>query len=128
VDKDAFIRRALWLSVPFNVAGAILFAFPSSCLSQYFGLPTPVPALYSTVLAFNILLAGGMYACIARQPKIDRPLVKLAVIGKTGFFLFMVVFWLLGHVPGQAVLAASGDLAFGVIFAWWLFSTKGRAA
>ena len=72
MDKDAFIRRALWLSVPFNVAGAILFAFPSSCLSQYFGLPTPVPALYSTVLAFNILLAGGMYACIARQPKIDR--------------------------------------------------------
>lgn len=123
MDKDEFMRRVLWLSVPFNLVGALLFAFPSSPVSRFAGFPAPVPALYSTLLAFFILLFGGTYAWLALQPTIDRPLVAFCAIGKAGFFALMVVFWWLGQVPGQAVLGAGGDLAFAGIFAWWLLTT-----
>ena len=120
MDRDNFIRRALWASVAFNAGGAVLFAFPASPLGQIAGLPDAVPLLYRVLVAFFVVLFGGSYAWLARQPTIDRPLVAFAAIGKAGFFAITVVFWLLGAVPGRAVLGASGDLLLAGIFAGWL--------
>src|SRR5262249_62246082 len=55
VDKDNFMRRALWVSVLYNFGGALLFAFPSSPLGQFAGLPTPVPPIYGALLAFFVV-------------------------------------------------------------------------
>jgi hypothetical protein len=120
VDKDHVLRGALWVSVVYNAGAALLFAFPSSPLSQLAGLPARVPPIYAALLAFFVALFGGAYAWLARQPSIDRPLVALAAIGKAGVFALMVTFWLLGEVPGRGVLAAVGDLVLAGIFAWWL--------
>jgi len=119
VDRDLIVRRALWASVAFNAGGALLFAFPGS-LGQLAGLPVPVPHVYTTSLAFLIALFGGTYAWLARQPRIDRPLVAFAALGKTGFFAVVSVCWLLDEAPGRAALAATGDLVFAAVFAWWL--------
>ena len=71
-------------------------------------------------LAFMVALFGGAYAWLARAPRIDRPMVTLAALGKTGFFVVVCAAWLLGEAPGRVVLAAIGDLVFAAIFAWWL--------
>jgi hypothetical protein len=123
MNKDKVIRYALWISVPFNLFGALLFAFPASALGQFYGLPVPVPAIYSALLAFFVVLFAGAFAWLASQTNIDRPLVAFAAIGKAGAFLVIVIFWLLGDIPGRSVLAASGDLIFACIFAWWLVKT-----
>ena len=124
---DKVLRGALLVSAVYNVGGGLLFAFPSSTLGQLAGLPTPVPAVYSTLLALFIVLFGGAYAWLARQPTIDRPLVALAAIGKSGVFVVVVTFWFLGDVPGRGVLAATGDLVFAGIFAWWLVNAQPSA-
>lgn len=127
VARDKVLRRALWASVVYNLGGALLFAFPSSPLGQAAGLPTPVPPIYSTLVAFFVVLFGGSYAWLACQRTMDRPLVALAAIGKSSVFAIIFIFWLLGEAPGRGVLAATGDLLFAGIFAWWLFNTRNEA-
>jgi deazaflavin-dependent oxidoreductase (nitroreductase family) len=120
VDADRLMRRALWVSVFFNLAGAALFAFPASALGRFAGLPAAVPAVYSVPLALFILLFAAAYAWLARRPIIDRPLVAFSAIGKLSFFIVMVLLALLGDAPIRGALAASGDLIFAGIFTWWL--------
>jgi hypothetical protein len=124
MNKDRFMRGALWASVPYNIGGAALFAFPSSVLGQLVGLPVPVPPLYGALLAVFVLLFAGAYAWLACQAVIHRPLVALAAIGKFAVFGIFTVFWLFGAAPGLGVLAATGDLALAVVFVWWLVSAQ----
>jgi hypothetical protein len=126
LDRDRFMRRALWLSVPYNLGGALAFAFPES-LGRLAGLPAPVPYLYAASLAFLVTLFAGTYAWLARQPRMDRPLVTVLAIGKAGFFAVVLAGWLLGEAPGIGVAAASGDLVLAGIFAWWLLGAPPAA-
>jgi hypothetical protein len=116
---DAFIRRALWVTTVFNFIGAAAFFFPDT-LGQLAGLPAPVPLLYRGAMAFLIGLFGATYAWLALQPRLDRPLLAFAAIGKAGFFSVVVLCWLPGEAPLHGVVTAAGDLAFAAIFAWWL--------
>jgi hypothetical protein len=129
MEKQTIFRRVLWTSAVFNLGGGLLFAFPSSQPSQLAGLPTPVPAVYSTLLALFVILFGGAYAWLALQPTIDRPLVAFAAIGKTGAFCIALVLWLVGEAPLRSVFAVSGDLVFAGLFFWWLSGLQiGRPA
>ena len=119
MDTDQLMRRALRTSVVFNLGGALLFAFPDS-LGRLAGFPGSAPHMYTAFLAFMVTLFAATYAWLARQPRIDRPIVVFAALGKTGFFVVVFMCWLLGEVPGRAVVGASGDLIFAAIFAWWL--------
>jgi hypothetical protein len=120
MDRDDLMRRALWLSVPFNLGAACLFAFPASALGQLAGLPPAAPLLYRVVVALFIALFGATYAWLALQPRIDRPLVAFSALGKSGVFAAILVLWLLDLAPARGVAIASGDLAFAGVFAWWL--------
>jgi hypothetical protein len=123
MDHDRIVRRALWASVFFNAGGALLFAFPET-IGSLVGLPAPVPRLYSVTLAFFVLLFGGTYLWLALQPRLDRPLVGFAAIGKAGFFVVALACWLAGEASGLGVVGAAGDLALASVFAWWLVSTR----
>jgi hypothetical protein len=119
MDRDDVMRRALWASVVFNLGGFFLFAFPGS-FAALAGFPGSAPRVYSSTVALFVALFGGSYAWLALQPRIDRPLVALAALGKAGFFVVVSAFWLLGEVSARGVVAAGGDLVFAAIFAWWL--------
>jgi hypothetical protein len=122
VERDRIIRVALWVSVFYNLAAAIGFAFPDSAAGQMAGFPTPVPQVYSVLLAFFVAMFGGAYMWLARQPVIDRPMVAFFAIGKGGVFLLIVIFWLTGAVAGRGVLTGLGDLVLACIFGWWVLS------
>jgi hypothetical protein len=118
--RDNILRRALWASVPFNVGGGLVIAFPSSAVGRLAGLPPDVPAVYRFALALFVLLFGGVYAWLAMQPRFDRPMVALGALGKGGFFALMLALWFAGDASGRATLAATGDLGFAAVFTWWL--------
>jgi hypothetical protein len=124
MDRDTFMRRALAISVVYNLGGALLFAFPSSLVGRLAGFPILVAPIYSTLLAFFVTLFAGAYAWLARQPYIDRPLVAFSAIGKAGAFSVILVFWLFGQGSGRGVVAAVGDLVLAGIFVWWLLGAQ----
>jgi hypothetical protein len=125
-NRDIFMRRVLWAGAAFNLGGALLFAFPSGPLGQLIGLPAPVPGIYCALLAFLVLLFGFSYLWLARQPIIHRPFLAFSAYGKFGVFCIVVAFWIAGKAPGRGVLAATGDLLFAAVFAWWLRATSNR--
>lgn len=122
MNRDQVMRRALWVSVVYNFAAAVLFMFPSSSLGRFAGLPNPVPPIYSTLVALFVALFAGAYAWLALQPEIDRPLVALSAIGKAGAFSTFLAMWLLRQFSGLGVLTGTGDLILAAIFGWWLFT------
>jgi hypothetical protein len=119
VSRDSFLRKVLWATVVYNVAGASAFALPAS-IGQLAGLPLPVAPIYSVLLAVFVLLFGAAYAWLALQPAIDRPLVGFAAFGKASVFVAAIGLWATGNGPGLFVPGAVGDLIFAAIFAWWL--------
>jgi hypothetical protein len=127
MDRDRIMRGALWTTAVFNVGGALMFAFPAS-LGQRAGLPAPAPPLYTSFIAFMVLLFAATYAWLAMQPRIDRPLVVFSAAGKTGFFVVVLVCFLLGELPARSLLGATGDLGFAALFVWWLLGTPAEVA
>jgi hypothetical protein len=119
VNRDAFIRKVLWATVFYNLAGALAFAFPAS-IGQLAGLPLPVAPIYSVLLAIFVLLFGAAYLWLALQPTIDRPLIGFAALGKASVFVAAIVLWLMGEGPGLFIAGATGDLIFAALFSWWL--------
>jgi hypothetical protein len=128
VNRDAFIRKVLWATVFYNLAGALAFAFPAS-VGQLAGLPVPVAPIYSVLLALFVLLFGAAYLWLALQPTIDRPLVAFAALGKASVFVAAVVLWAMDRGPGWFIPGATGDLIFALLFTWWLWGgSASRAA
>jgi CHASE2 domain-containing sensor protein len=109
----------LWIGAFFNFGAALMFIFPVS-LGQIAGLPVSGSLFYNWLLALFIGLFGAVYAWLARRPRIDHPLVGLAIIGKMGVFAVALASWLLGVIPFRGFVVAIGDLVFGMIFWWWL--------
>jgi hypothetical protein len=103
----------------FNLGGALMFAFPDS-VGQIAGLPVLVPPIYQGLLVLFVVLFAGVYAWLASQPRIDRPMVVLGAVGKAAAFAVVLVYWLFDMAAGRAVLAFSGDLILAGIFAAWL--------
>jgi|SRR5215471_6792664 len=123
--QDRLMRVALTASAMMNTGAAILFTFPDS-LGQFAGLPTPVPRIYSILLAVFVMLFGIAYAWLARQAVINRPLVAFSALGKASVFTVIFVFWILGDLQVRSAVAASGDLIFAAIFGWWLARGRDR--
>lgn len=123
MTPDKIIRTALWISVPFNFLAAYSVAYPASFTGQLMGLPFEAPAVYSVLLAWMIALFGAVYAWLAMQKSINRGLVGAAAIAKAGVFINVALLWVSGHAAGMTVLFTSGDMAFAVVFVWWLLKT-----
>ncbi|HET6328496.1 MAG TPA: hypothetical protein VFG04_27685, partial [Planctomycetaceae bacterium] len=99
MKRDALLRKVLWTTFFYNVAGSLAFFFPRS-VGQLAGLPVPVPPIYSVLLGLFVLLFGGAYLWLALQPTIDRPLVAFAAVGKASVFVAAVALWATRNGPG----------------------------
>lgn len=125
--STTFIRRILWISALFNIGGAVLFAFPASALGQFAGMPVDVPVLYrafvTLIVLLFVLLFGGMYAWLAMQPVVHRPIVTFAAIGKSSAFVLMLVLWMAGETSLRSVQVITGDLLLAAVYLHWLRRT-----
>jgi hypothetical protein len=126
-NADPKMRAALWIGAAFNLGAAVMVAFPDT-IGSFSGLPSAGPLFYRWLLVLFVALFGGAYAWMAMQPRICRPLVALAALGKTGVFVVSVACWSVGDIPLQSLPPAIGDLSFAAVFAWWLAVTRGRAS
>ena len=117
-SRDRVLRVALWATVALNLLGVYIFALPAFGRPSILAPLSPQP-YYAAQVAFTIALFCGVYAWLARQPRINRPLVIVGALGKLGFFLLAVAYWLTGDLPADVPLKATPDLLLAVIFLWW---------
>jgi len=114
------VRWALLASAPLNLAGALMFAPPSTALRATFGLPE-APAFYQWTLALWVLAFGGAYLHAGWRGRADSSLLALGAFGKGVFVVLMALMAWRGEVPATTALASGSDLVLAVIFGyqWW---------
>ena len=108
------MRPVLWIGAAFNIAVAwqlLSAGAPESSGEARF---------HHWLLAYFVALFGVVYAWLARQPTIPRPLVALAAVGKAGVFVIAVACLLRGGLAPRTFAVAVVDLAFALYFLAWL--------
>jgi hypothetical protein len=123
--QDRMIRAALWSSVALNLVGVAVF-LPAALGRSSALLPIAAPRFYAGQVGLTIALFCGVYAWLARQEVISRPLVIVGALGKLGFFLLFVAYWTVGDLPLGAVLQATPDLVLAAVFLWWAAASRGN--
>ena len=118
MSSDRVIRGALWATVALNVLGVAVFA-PAALGAESSLLPVAVPRYFAAQLGFVIALFAGVYAWLAVQPRINRPLIMVGALGKLGFFGLTLAYAVAGDVPMRMALNATPDLVFAIVFLWW---------
>lgn len=119
-----FIKITLWAAAAMTLLGAYIFAFPQSSLSAHYKLPADVPTLYSALVGLILVVFGLMYAWMALQSQIVRPLLYVGAFGKGGAFTLGVGLWLSGSVPVDIVLLLSGDAVFSGLWFGYLLRSR----
>ena len=128
MGKNAIVRGALVISIPFNLAAAFVFAFPDSALGRLQGLPSDAPALYRALLALFLVLFAGAYAWLSVQKQISRPLLALGAIGKAFAFLTFMSLALANLCSTRLAMGSIGDVVLASVFGWWLLTSRSTAA
>lgn len=115
MELPIWMRRTLYATTVANVGAAIAFLPPASAIRGLLGFPEGHP-LYLTTVSLFVLLFGLAYLGAAVTGRADRLFVMLSAAGKLSFVAIVTAFWLAGSVPLRAVVVASGDLVFGLLF------------
>lgn len=121
MTRNLIIRSALWSTVALNLLGVAVF-LPAAMGRPSALLPIPGPRYYTAQVALVIGLFGCVYAWLALQRVINRPLLIVGALGKLGFFLLAVVYAAAGDIPSKVVPQSSPDLLLAIIFLWWAFT------
>jgi hypothetical protein len=118
------MRTALFATAAMNLVAACLFLPVGSPVRALLGLPAEGHPLYLTTIALFVALFGVGYLWAALANRAERVFIGMAAIGKLSFVALLVSFWLAGAIPAQAPLLAMGDVLFGLLFLFWLCTTR----
>lgn len=120
-SRDRIVRTALWATVALNLLGTGIFGIAAAGGTSPI-LPIDVPPYFAAQLGFVIALFAGVYAWLACQRRLNRPLLVVGALGKLGFFWLTVAYAAAGQLPSSMALNATPDLLFALIFLWWVRS------
>ena len=121
----SWLRGALLATAVMNTGAGIAFLPPAQGLRTLMGFPDGEP-LYLATVALFVLLFGAGYLWVALTGHPERLFIALSAAGKLGFVVVVVILWASGGLPLRALVTGLGDLPFGLLFAWWLWSTRTR--
>jgi hypothetical protein len=116
----SWMRNALFATAVMNLIAGIAFLPPASGMRARLGLPAGGDPFYLCLVALFVALFGIGYLWVAVANRPERLFIAIAAIGKLGFFLLVVGFWLAGSLPVMALPGGAADLVFVVLFFQWL--------
>lgn|GEM_PF-949896 len=125
--RNRIIRGALWSSVALNLLGVAVF-LPAAMGLRAPLLPIAGPPCYAAQVTLVIGLFCGVYAWLALQPVINRPLLVVGALGKLGFFLSAGVYAATGDIPAKVVPQSAPDLILAMVFLWWAGTERSTRA
>jgi hypothetical protein len=119
--KPQLLQLALWITVPVNATGAVIFSTPA--LRQLIGLPVPTHSFYGLLVGSWIGLFGLAYLRLALSKRDDRTFLAVGAFGKLSFFVLAVVYYFRSELGILALLASSLDAVFAGMFLVYLAKT-----
>lgn len=94
-----------------------------------FGLSLPAAAdPLIRMIGFIVATFGVGYALVARDPRANRGIVVVGVIGKLGTFAIFAESWARGGGSGTLAAMGAGDLLFAIAFLIFLWKSGQASA
>ena len=121
-----FIPAAL-----FNLLAGLPFLLAPGPVSALLGLPlNPTALLFMHLTMSLVVLFGGVYWLIARDPVAYRPYISLGIVLKVLVVVVIYGHWLAGNINGRLPALVFGDVIFALLFCHYLRCTgaPGRTA
>lgn len=119
-----FLRLTLIVAALMTALGSWIFLAPDSELGQQYDLPADVPVLYRALVSFMLAVFAGLYAWMAAQTRLIRPLLWVGVVGKGGAFLTAIALSAADQVPPGVVSLLIGDGVLSTIWLVWLLRSR----
>ena len=127
VPLQKWMRIALGLTAVMNIGGALAFAPLTKAGPEMLNLPGPVHPIYLWMIAEFIAVFGVAYAWCAVKGRAPRLFIAMGAAGKLLFFGTLVAFWMTGALKLEAAAGGIGDLIFGGLFLFWLYTVRDGA-
>jgi hypothetical protein len=109
----------------FLVGIPMLVAYP--LVARLLQLEGP-PTVWFHIAAAAVVMFGGAYWCIARDPARFRPYVYLGIIGKLAFVAIIYGHWMTGSASGRTAMLVTADLVFALLFMAYLRGSRSVAS
>jgi hypothetical protein len=122
LNLQALFNLALWLTVPVNFSGAVVFSSPA--LRQLIGLPPLSHGFYGLLIGSWIGLFGLCYLYVALSKRYDKVFLAIGALGKLSFFLLAVAYFAASNLGFLALLASCIDAGLATIFLAWLWQRR----
>jgi hypothetical protein len=111
----------------FNVLAGLPLLVATATMAGIMGLPlNPTATMFIQLTATIIVVFGGAYWMIARDPDRFRPYIPLGIILKAAVIVIFYGHWLAGNIPWPLPTLAAGDIVFGVLFWRYYKQTSNR--
>ncbi|MEL6950975.1 MAG: hypothetical protein AAGM16_12775 [Pseudomonadota bacterium] len=123
-----FLRLTLIIAALMTALGSWIFLAPDSGLAQQYDLPADVPVLYRALVSFMLAVFAGLYAWMAAQARLLRPLLWLGVFGKGGAFVMVLALFATDQISTGVVSLMIGDGVLSTIWLVWLLRTREAAS
>jgi hypothetical protein len=122
-------HRALFLCAAcFNWLAGLPLLVATTPVSRIMGLDVnPTAVLFIQLTAGVIVVFGGAYAMVARDPVRYRAYIPLGLILKVYVVAVVYGWWLSGGIPWPLPALAAGDIVFAALF-WRYYRASGMAA
>jgi hypothetical protein len=108
------------------IAGLPLLLAPTQGLAMM-SLPPQPMMLFVQLAGGLIVMFGVAYAVVARNLAL-REIVWLGAIGKAMAVALLTIHWSAGQISDTVFVMEFGDVAFTLLFLWFLFGGRRAAA
>src|SRR5271167_4478318 len=118
-DRELHEHSLFVTAACFNWAVGLLLLADFPLAARLIGLSDP-PTVWVHLVAATVLLFGGAYWLVAREPERYRPFVGLGAAGKLTFAAIIYYHWFAGDGPVRLAMLVSVDVIFAVLFLRYL--------
>jgi hypothetical protein len=123
--KNATFFRSVFLATAiYDFFLGLIFLFMYSAIFSYLNVPLPNYPMYLQLSAAFVVAMGVGYYFIYQNMARNRDLVKLGVVYKAVYSSFSIYFFLKGLAHIIFFWFGIIDLAFLLIFIWFLVETR----
>lgn len=123
-SRTTLLRASLWTTAPLNLVAAFALAFPQSLPGALIGLPQQTYSLYTLLTGALVGLFGLVYAWMALQAEINRPLLLVGASGKLCAVTIAALLYVDGKLSALTAALFGGDLIFAGFWLIWIFHTR----
>lgn len=122
---DLFFRRVFLAGALWNLAGGLLILIFSNWIFESARLSRPEPPIFFHSWIVLFMTFGVGYAMVWKNPRANRGMVVLGIIGKLAFSAVFLASMALSpsQIPRLFLILVNGDLVFAGLFWAYLQST-----